>query len=565
MNPDLTQQKTAPMLRIVSGPAYGRLYPLDGERVVIGRVNGCEIVLPPPYVSKRHAAIERRPDGYYLEDLDSTAGTFVGSRKLTRAVRLEDGATFRVCDFVFAFHENLDLIHDGEDTSTIIASLAAGASASKRPSIDPEQKLLALLTIVRNLGRALRLDEVLDRTLGGLFKIFPQAERGAVLLKEGPDDDLKPWAVRNRSGTLADPVISRTIADLALDRREAILSRDATAEFAACDSVQGQGLHSLMCAPLLDSEHRPLGIIQLDAGARRGEFSRADLDLLGAVSGPIGLAVENARLHRRAIREAELEQELACARAVQRAMLPEPRGDLGGYPLWTHYEPARQVGGDYYGYFPLPRPGDPVGAPASRWAVAVGDVTGKGIPAALFMGRLFAEVRMALQVEVDPALAVAGLNRHLFAAGPEEIFVTFLLTLIDTEAHTLTVVRAGHMGPIVRRQRGRRIEVIGEDKGGLPLAVEPGETYSAAVTTIEPGDVVVLYTDGVETLSPTGQLLTLPTLSRVIREAPGSARSVGDAIVRAVRRHQGDRPAFDDLTLLCLERPEPPSPPERPD
>ena len=83
MNPDLTQQKTAPMLRIVSGPAYGRLYPLDGERVVIGRVNGCDIVLPPLYVSKRHAAIVRRRDGYYLEDLDSTAGTFVGNRKLT--------------------------------------------------------------------------------------------------------------------------------------------------------------------------------------------------------------------------------------------------------------------------------------------------------------------------------------------------------------------------------------------------------------------------------------------------------------------------------------------------
>src|SRR3954452_11670501 len=101
MNPERTRPKAAPVLRIVSGPAHGRLYPLDGERVVIGRVNGCDIVLPPPYVSKRHAAIERRPDGYYLEDLDSRAGTFLGGRKLAGPVRLEDGATFRVCDFVF--------------------------------------------------------------------------------------------------------------------------------------------------------------------------------------------------------------------------------------------------------------------------------------------------------------------------------------------------------------------------------------------------------------------------------------------------------------------------------
>jgi hypothetical protein len=190
MNAERTRAKAAPVLRIVGGPAHGRLYPLDGERVVIGRVNGCDVVLPPLYVSKRHAAIERRPDGYYLQDLDGAAGTFVGGRKLAGPVRLEDGATFRVCDFVFAFHEDLDLIQDHDDTSTIVARLDAGASAPMRPAVDPEPTLRAVLRIVGDLGRALRLDEVLDRSLGGLFEIFPRAERGAVLLKGEPDDDL---------------------------------------------------------------------------------------------------------------------------------------------------------------------------------------------------------------------------------------------------------------------------------------------------------------------------------------------------------------------------------------
>jgi serine phosphatase RsbU (regulator of sigma subunit) len=561
MSTEKRKPRTTPMLRVASGPAHGRLYPLDGETVVIGRINGCEIVLPPRHISKRHAAIERRSDGYYLKDLGSMAGTFVGNRKLVEPVRLEDGASFRVCEFVFVFHEDLDIIDDRDDTSTIVASRDASAAGSDRPGVAPEPTLRALLTIVRDLGRALRLDEVLDRTLDGLFKVFPQAERGAVLLVGEADGDLKPRAIRSRRGPLAVSVISRTIADLVLDRHEAILCRDAAAEFTTSESVHRQGLRSLICAPLLDSDRRPLGLIQLDAGTGRGEFSREDLDLLIAVSSPIGLAVANARLHRWAIREAEFEQELACARAVQMAMLPEPRSDLAGYPLWTHYEPARQVGGDYYGYFPLPRPGDPPDAPCRRWAVAVGDVTGKGIPAALFVARLFAEVRVALQVEADPVRVVARLNRHLCAARPEDLFVTFLLTLIDSEAHTLTVVRAGHMGPIVRRRRDRWTEVIGEDAGGLPLGVDPGETYGAAATTLEPGDVVVLSTDGVETLSPSGELLTLPALSQVIREAPGLARSVGEAIIQAVRSHQGDRPAFDDLTLLCLERPEIPNPP----
>ena len=115
------------------------------------------------------------------------------------------------------------------------------------------------------------------------------------------------------------------------------------------------------------------------------------------------------------------------------AMLPEPRGDLGGYPLWTHYEPAARSAAITTATSRSPGPAPPPVPPPRAWAVAVGDVTGKGIPAALFMGRLFAEVRVVLQVEADPALAVAGLNRHLFTAGREEMFVTFLLTLIDTE------------------------------------------------------------------------------------------------------------------------------------
>ncbi len=547
-NPDYT-----PMLRMVNGPTPGRLIPLDRKVTVIGRLPDCHILLKPKYISKKHATIARTPDGFILTD-HSYAGTFVQGQRLTSPVKLVEGMVFQVCDFAFEFHTRWVTIRDQDETdSTIFAAL--DASTAPPSAIRPEQKLRAVMDISRDLGRTLELGEILDNTLAALFQIFPATKRGFVLLQSGADQTLMPRAIRNRSGRDEELAISRTILNRVLEGGQAILSRDAKVDFPTSESVTDRRLRSLMCAPLLDVKRRPIGVIQLDIPEGGGKFDQEDLDLLMAVASQVSIAVEHARLHEQVLKQKELEQELLYSRQVLQALLPEGRHELGGYPFWQFYEPARFVGGDYYGWFPLPRPDDPTGGQQRRWALAVGDVAGKGMPAALMMSKLSAEVRVVLQSETEAAAAVHRLNRLLCETGIPELFVTFLLVVVDTLEHWVTVVNAGHPGLWVRRAAGR-VEALNAPVLSLPLGVELDETFRAVSTTLEPGDTVVMFTDGViEALDIAGQPLGLERLKQALLAAPSQPAVAGEALVQTVRHHAGARTQSDDLTILCIGRP----------
>ncbi len=184
-----------------------------------------------------------------------------------------------------------------------------------------------------------------------------------------------------------------------------------------------------------------------------------------------------------------MEASLRNAHDVQMALLPEHRPDLPGYEFWDAYEPALSVGGDYYDYFPLRN--EAQGGPL--WAISLGDVSGKGMPAALLVAKLSAELRVCLLTEPHPVRAIEKLNRQLCDARFPERFITFLCVRLDGDTHRLTIVNAGHMGPLIRRASGL-IEVIGEEDGGPPLAIIDGVHYASTETVLEKGAVVVLYT-----------------------------------------------------------------------
>jgi serine phosphatase RsbU (regulator of sigma subunit) len=273
-----------------------------------------------------------------------------------------------------------------------------------------------------------------------------------------------------------------------------------------------------------------------------------------AIAGPVGVAVENARLHDIAVKQVDLEREARDARAVQLALIPEKEPRLPGYLFWHFYGPARFVGGDYFDYRPISGPERPFDQPPVRWAIPVGDVSGKGMAAALLMARLSSEVGLLLQIESDPVRIVERLNRNLCASRTEERFITFLLALLDSELHEFTVVNAGHMAPMIRRAGGR-VEVIGEEESGPPLGIMEDRVYEAVSTSINPGDVVVLYTDGVnEAMDDQGRLLGIEVLKQTIATAPTEVGKVGESILDAVGRHAAGCTQSDDITLLCFGR-----------
>jgi serine phosphatase RsbU (regulator of sigma subunit)/pSer/pThr/pTyr-binding forkhead associated (FHA) protein len=551
-----TPQSIVPTLQIMHGPMTGRLFRLDRDVMVVGRNPDCDVVLQPKSVSRRHAVVSRNGTNFEVKDLGSTRGTIVNGQKLTDTALLKDGDTLQIGELQLTFNSRVVQIEEEDDEqSTVYAAIDVLNQSDRHfPLVKPEAKFRALRLISQELGGTLVLSEVLNRIFNSLFEIFPRAERGFVLLRDPVTEVLVPEVIRSRAGPTGELKISKTVLNRVLNGGQAILSKDVAREFPESASISESKIRSLMCVPLFNTDGGTVGIMQIDTGDGRGRFEQDDLDLLAAVAGQISVAVQNAQLHKALVKQREMENELQFARQVMQSLLPERPAAVPGYDFWAYYEPARHVGGDYYGIIPIP--GEARGSlpSATRWAIAVGDVVGKGMPAALLTAKLSAEVKMFLRGNTPPVRVVEQLNHQFDDGGLLDLFITFLLVVLDVSEHRLSIVNAGHPCPLIRRADGR-LEEFGKGKSGLPLAIMPDYAYEAVETTLAPGETVILHTDGVpDALNGAGERFGDLGFRDVIMAAGSGAAAVGDAVVKAVQNHVAERPQFDDITLVCLSR-----------
>jgi serine phosphatase RsbU (regulator of sigma subunit) len=423
-------------------------------------------------------------------------------------------------------------------------------STSMRLTVNPEVKLKALLEIGRNLGRATRTDEVLPQLLDNLFKIFIQADRGFIALLETAAKKLTTKAVKFRHEDAGGRIrMSRTILNAVMGTKEAILSADAStdSQFRMSESIVDFHIHSVMCAPLLDSDGAVLGIIQVDTTDPRRRFNRDDLDVLASVACQAAVAVENAQLHEKAIREELLEKELSLAHRVQLGLLPASPPQIERYQFFQYYQPAYQLGGDYFDYIPLP---------GNRLASALADVCGKGIAAALLVARLSAEVRHCLLSQPQPIDAMARLNQLFSDDRWEGKFVTMVVAVLDPAEHEVCIVNAGHMAPLLRRPSGE-IEEVGRSKGGLPLGIDGDSKYEQFSIRLAPGDSLVMYTDGVlDAENAQKQRYGTERLYPMVARPAAGAQELGSQVINDVKRFVGDHRQADDICLTCLRRSE---------
>jgi serine phosphatase RsbU (regulator of sigma subunit)/pSer/pThr/pTyr-binding forkhead associated (FHA) protein len=537
-------RQVAPTLELISPVLPGRLFELNRDLVRIGRDPSSDICLNRKDVSWAHAWVFRRPEGFFVEDRQSRNGTYLDGGKLDAKAPapLRDGDRIKICDNLLVFRRHAVRLDEETGSSTILGMLDNLTSLDVVSSVaKPEDVLRAVLEINSTLGGTIELNEALGKTLDALFGIFRQADRGFILTLE-PDGDLSPRAIRQRNGGGNQLVLSQTMLTHVMKQGQGLIGVDAQVEGAGAS-----GQRTVLCVPLLDRAGQPIGIIQLESRPRPAAFRGDDLDLLAAVAVPIAVAVENNRLLR-------TKAEWAAAGEIQRALLPRRQPSARDYESWEHYEPAMEVGGDYYDYIPL-EPTEPApGVSWSRWAVAAGDVVGKGMPAALLMSSLSSEVRHGVRIEPDPARVVDRLNRHFFDAEILDRFITFLLIVVDAEAHRITVVNAGHLAPVIRKADGGILR-IGEEESGPPLGVVADPDFRAVNVDLGPGDVVLLYTDGVsEALGAQNRLFGVDAILKTLAEAPPRAAEVGEALLKAVRSHALGRPQSDDIAIVSFSR-----------
>jgi serine phosphatase RsbU (regulator of sigma subunit)/pSer/pThr/pTyr-binding forkhead associated (FHA) protein len=538
-----------PTIELVSSKTE-EIYEIKEADFHIGRLPNLDLFIDDVRVSRPHARIQLRPDGSYdLVDLKSQNGTLLNGKKLTpyQPKRLRDGDLIRIVEHELVFHHQSSVVEQPDDDHTTVLRSLGDLSSDQlvRRSAHPAAALKAILEVVRALGGGADLGEVLGRALDGLMGVFPQAERGFIVTAE--DDGTFPLAAfRHRRNHPSPPTLSRTLRDRVLREGQAVLIKDIAGEKFPDKTSLWSMVRSAICVPLQSHAGRTTGMVQLDRLGGHDSFQEQDLDLLAALAIPIGVALENDRL----LKE---RASWAAAQEIQRALLPRVQPQIPGYTFWECYRPAQEVGGDLYDYICVKQAGLSSGS-VPPWAVTLGDVAGKGMPAALMMAGICPEVRHLVRSGVPPADVLSRIGRHLFEHGVDGRFVTLLILLINTQTHELTLASAGHLPALIRRSSGL-VEAIGNEEAGFPLGILRDARYQSSAFTLEPGDVVLLFSDGMtDAADQSGSPFGLDGLKRELALAPVGAAAVGESILAAVRDHFSGRSQFDDMTLICFNR-----------
>jgi len=556
----------------------------DGETVV-GRHPACTIQLKSNTVSRRHARFTKRDGQFYVEDLGSGNGTIVNGTQLQKeqpcpinhedrikfgpmllrfeceearpAVQAAPAAPAPVAPQIPAggddfgsggdFGATVNFSDADEDEAEIMGTLVGGGFGGLE--VQPEVKLKAVIDITRSLCGETDLDKMLPAILDTLFRVFPHADRGCVLLKN-PDKggEMVPRAFKHRrEGEDSTVRLSRTIVKKVIGDKTGILSADAANDdqFDASESISNLAIRSMMCVPLLDKDTEPIGLINIDTMNPITQFTSEDLDLLMTIAGQAALTYENARLMKSFLEKQKQDGEMNIAQGVQQALLPDKLPQPAGWKFYASYDSAQAVGGDYYDAFDL---GD------GKYVLSFGDISGKGVPGAIIMSRMSSCVQSTLQFTHDPLEAVNAINTHMCANAAEGRFVTYNFVLLDINTNEIQLVNAGHMSPMILKPDSS-IDEFPEDSIGLPIGVMEDYPYEVEKRVINPGETVVLFTDGVdEAMDPEGELYTLERMRELISKSPREPEELGKILLADVRRHANGRAQNDDITIMTFGR-----------
>ncbi len=547
-----------PSLQILKSPGAGQgsLVALTGD-LVIGREADCGIVIPANSVSRRHAKIVKGQGAYLIEDLESRNGTYVNNQAISSRVALKDNDRIRICDFLAVFKTEPNTGDDdrGNESSSTTVEATLSHKSGNLLQTQPIEALRTLLEISANLSRTLDLDALLPKIVDSLFQLFKQADRAFIILAASTGDGpvkLMPKVIKTRRPQdEASARYSRGIVNKCLETAQAFLSDDASQDsrLQTSQSVVDFRIRSVMCAPLVTIEGKAFVIIQLDTQDRIKKFTKADLEMLVGVANQSSIALENVRMMQDAVQQERINRDLSLAHEVQMSCLPQKLPEVAGYSFHSFYQPAYMVGGDYYDFIPLP-PG--------RLVMLLGDVAGKGMPAALLVTKLTSEARFHFLRDPDVAQAVGGLNDSLAPqCSMMDLFVTLAAGILDPATHGVTLANAGHPSPLLYRAATKKIEqCVPAEVSGFALGVVEGYAYGSCQVKLEPGDGLLMYSDGVpDAENASGEHFGDDRLLSVLHSADsGCPKQLIERLIQAIEKHTAGAKQNDDITLVALCR-----------
>lgn len=526
---------------------------LGAKPLSLGRSVENDLAYPDdPALSRKHLSIDPVDGGWQVRDCNSRNGSIVNDTPLSTAHRLRPG------DRIVVGHLTINVRGKGDQqfsdterhvpmrreatiSTTLDEVLAQTSTKPGEPAAPPRLGSSRVVSALIRAGQELSvhrpLDELFDLILD-LSLSAVEARRGVILTAE--KDGLTVRASRGEGFSLSTAVRSEVLL-----KKTSLIISDAQYDAALREqkSIIAQRIRSIMAVPLQTAD-RVIGLIYVDNGALLRPFAREDLDLLTVMANVAAIRIEHARLALIEQQEKLTQLELNQACEIQRSLLPSAAPVCDGYDLAGYNLTCRAVGGDYYDFLPFTD---------GRLGLIVGDVCGKGMPAALMMSSLQARVQMLVASDPDPASAITALNRSLCGNFPLGSFITAFFGVLNPAAGKLEYANAGHNYPLIVRAGGGVDELRGS---GMVLGLFQHNVYPLKEAGLEPGDLLVLFSDGVtEAARPDGEQFGEKRLAQFLRE--NSSSTCAELIPKLadhVRSWSGESSFADDFTIVLVRK-----------
>lgn len=544
------------VLEIVSPDGARRYARITQTPFLIGRgaETGNHLQLTDRRISRNCAAVVIEANRFYIEDRGQRRGLFVNGEKI-ESRELQDGDTIS-----FGLDDSYDIIFrsttSSADSSIPLLLTRIEHITSSEPASGGLRKLNQLLEATALLHSQLPLDEVLAHMLDQTVSLT-DADRG-LLLEADSAGTLKVRLARRSGGLRLPPeslTPSQTAIQLALRQQSPVITEDlaqADQDLQSAQSVVAQRLRAVVVIPLRAMSRAKtqesvanikrgelLGVLYLDS-RRPAAFSKLDRQILDALSLEAASILDNARLVERERERQRLEQEINIARDIQQALLPRNFPDHPHFAVTGVNFPCLAVGGDYFDVFPLSD---------NRTAFLIADVSGKGLGAALLTTMLQGALS-GMTLGADPARVFNHVNRFLCDHSEVGRYATMFFGILDQDGQ-LEFINAGHPSPFLIR-RGVAEDAFTE--GSYPVGLVPEAEYTTARLKLEPGDTLVLFSDGVtEAMDPDEQLFGVPRLKQTLNgltECP--LDQIQKCVLEAVENFTRGAHQADDLTLLIV-------------
>lgn len=540
------------LLRVLTPDGEMIQHQTEGEEITVGRSSSAHLSLSDRFLSRLHARFFQKDDAWWVEDLGSRNGTHLNDRKLEAPAKVKDGDSIRVSGCTITVHSEEPA---QESASTDFGATIFRAASDLLQTDGPEsvaespeelrgyaERLRVLNEVHHALSRPISLQELLDLILARAFE-HVGCEEGAVFLR-GDDGSYDRAATRSTNTESGEYLYSETLLREVGDKGLAALVLDAGADerFRDAMSIMSSGVRSLVAAPLIDPEGS-LGLIVLNSRLHRRQFNEDDMSLLTSLASVAALRIRNVALAQEAAERVRLQEELELARRIQVALLPDSLPEIEGYELCGRNLPSRGVSGDFY----------EIVARENDFFLLIADVSGKGIAASLLTASFEALAAGPIEDGSQPEEVTAGVSKRLFERTPPAKYATAWLATLEPSSGLVRYTNAGH-NPALHVRASGEVDALGPT--GVPVGLLAQADYRAAEIVLEPGDSLLLYTDGItESEDPDGEEYGLELLMDFCREnrekAPAAFTESLEGHLEGFTR---GAPAADDRTVVVVRR-----------